>query len=187
MAGEGQEPVIGVSWKEYVDTIFHEHQKALEVQEGVRERAAQVLRAEHNRASDQAEREREKAALVLVDGMHHAMAEGVERLREHVMAQIESIHSALESASLLEVSRFDQTRADVASLRRETKLVYEAQKDAVQKAEEAQKDVNHRNNEYRAQLKDQNDAQMPRLEAEARLNQMAEQIAAINEKLGKLT
>lgn len=44
--------------------------------------------------------------------------------------------------------------------------VAESSDKAIQKAEDAQKGVNERGNEFRAQLKDQNDTMIPRIEAE---------------------
>ena len=184
--------------REYIEALLRERERALEVASGERqlaavalererEKAAVALREEQHRASDKAERERERAADVLAAGLRNAISEGDEKLRDHIVQEITRITAALKSASELEAERFGSAKAEVASLRREQQLVFEAQKEAVSKAEDAQKEVNLRGNEYRGQLKDQNAMMMPRREAEARFEQLAEQIASNTEKLGKLT
>ncbi len=143
----------------------------------------EALFAEHEKALDMASREREKAAEVLAEALRAATKAGDDRLREHIENQVEQIRGSLLSADKLEQERVganaeqietvdakSQDRAE--ALRRELILVTEAQRQAVAKAEEAQQEINKRNNDYRGQLADQAATLMPRKETEATVSEV---------------
>jgi len=54
-----------------------------------------------------------------------------------------------------------------------------ASEKAINKAEQSQKELNSKNNEFRAQLKDQTDTQIPRLEAQAVFYSLEEKLRTI--------
>lgn len=147
--------VNGVPLREYVEALFNEKQKQLEVASTEREKAAEALRGEQYRAMEQAEREREKAASAMRDGLDRGIKEGDERLREHIANQIQQINGALASAEKLESERLRNALGATDSVRREMQLITESAKEAVKKAEIAQQNVNVGQNEFRGQLKDQ--------------------------------
>ncbi len=94
---------------------------------------------EKDRAVEMADSEREKAASVLRDALMRTISEGDERLREHISHQVQQIQSALESAGLLEQERIDAVRTTVEALFAEKQKALDAaltaQKEAVSKAE----------------------------------------------------
>ncbi len=101
---------------------------------------------EQDRAQEKADREREKAAQVTAD----------------------AVQAALESSEKLNVQRVGSEREAREGLRREMQLITDASQQAIVKAEEAQKDVNAKGNEFRGQLRDQAETFYPRAEAELR-------------------
>jgi len=169
-----------VSWKSYIDKIFDENQRATEIAEREREKAAIVLRNEEHRASDKAEREREKAAQALAETLSQSIEAGDKGLQANLENQVLLFNAALDAA------------------RRETNIIHNASKEAIEKAEASTDQRFKAANETRAQMTDQILAHrdnlekivrelMPREVAEARLDEMRQQINVISEKLGKLT
>ncbi len=106
-----------LSLRSYVEAILVEKQKALDM------------------ASD----EREKAASALREAMGRVIAEGDDRLREHIVNQIAQIHEALDASDKLEKERVDAVRTTVEALFAEKQKALDAaltaQKEAVSKAE----------------------------------------------------
>lgn len=168
--------INGVPLREYVEALFAERERQAEVAAQEREKAAAALRASEARAMDQAEREREKAANAMRISLDRAIKEGDERLREHIANQISQIDAALESAEKLETQRMKGAGEATEALRREMKLITAASEQAVKKAEEAQKDVNAKSNEFRGQLSDQATTFMPRRESESRSSELDRRI-----------
>ncbi len=99
---------------------------------------------EQGRAGDLADREREKAARVTAD----------------------AVAAALESSEKLNIQRVAAESEAREGLRREVQLITDASQRAIGKAEEAQKEVNVKSNEFRGQLADQAATLYPRAEAE---------------------
>lgn len=165
-----------VSLKTYFDALYEENKRAIEIAERERGAAASVLREEQQRAQDIAEREREKAAQALVGGLILSSKENVERLREHILNQKAQFEAALEAVEGRAILRHD-------GIEREFLLRQTASDAAVQKAEDAQKEVNIRSNEFRGQLKDQNNTMIPRLESEKESAALAERIRVIEAAL----
>jgi len=77
-------------------------------------------------------------------------------------------------------TRFDDQADNVRlalNAQKELNAVVTAASDkAIQKAEEAQRGVNERGNEFRAQLKDQNDTMIPRIEADNAFKNLGDRI-----------
>lgn len=183
-----------VSWKAYVDRVFEEHRlqvagALLAHDQRVAANAATAsdrvqalgdhltaMNVEGQRATEIAEREREKAAQALAQTLGLSIHEGDERLREHIQNQVEQINAALVAVEGRALLRHD-------SINSEFILRQKASDAAVQKAEDAQKDVNERGNEFRGQLKDQNNTMMPRLEAEALLKELRASVDKLDDKL----
>lgn len=160
----------------HIGMQFIEQQRAIKIAEREREKASQALRSEQHRATDAAEREREKAAQALAITLGTSIHEGDERLREHIHNQVEQINAALTAVEGRALLRHDSVTAEFG-------LRQKASDAAVQKAEDAQKDVNERGNEFRGQLKDQNATMMPRLEAEALLKEVRSAQDKLDDKL----
>ncbi len=161
-----------VELREYIERIFTENQRATEMAEREREKAASALTVERYNATQTAESEREKSAQALRSGLDRAIREGDERLREHIFNQIAQIQAALISAGGLEEERFERAKAEVEALRREMRLIQDGHLEAVNKAEAAQRIVNVSQNEFRAQLRDQAATLMPRKEVEAMVHEI---------------
>ena len=68
--------------REYVEALFREKERALDMAAAERDRAAEVLRDEQRRALLVAETEREKAAAALRAGTDRAIADNYSRLEE---------------------------------------------------------------------------------------------------------
>lgn len=165
--------------KEYFEALLAEQQKAIEVGERERSKAAEALSLDRYRALQVAEQERAKAADALATSLERSIQEGDDRLREHIANQVQQINAALEAA------------------RRETSILHAASKEAIAKAEISTDNRFAASNEVRAQMADQLTAHrdnlekivrelMPREVAEARLDEMRQQINVLAEKLGKL-
>jgi len=160
-----REPVTSVALREYVEALVHEHQRAIEIAEREREKAALALRGAEHRATDAAEREREKAANILASELRDRIFAGDTRLAEHIQQQIGQIAAALESA------------------RREQVLVASAAKEAIEKAEKATEKRFDAVNAFRAQLSDQANAFMPREVVESQIDEIRKQLAHVNSRL----
>ncbi len=165
-----------VELREYIERIFAENQRATEMAEREREKAASALTVERYNAASTAESEREKSAQALRAGLDRAIREGDERLREHIFNQVAQIQAALISAGGLEEERFERAKAEVEALRREMRLIQVAHADAVSKAENAQKEINYRGNQFRGQLADQAANLMPRKEVEAMVGEIRKRV-----------
>ncbi|MDQ3276082.1 MAG: hypothetical protein M3Q39_13915 [Actinomycetota bacterium] len=165
-----------VELREYIERIFVEGQRATEMAEREREKAASALTTERYNAAETAEREREKSAQALRSGLDKAISAGDERLREHIFNQVAQIQEAMSSANGLEAERFERAKAEVEALRREMRLIQNAAAEAVNKAENSQKEINYRGNQFRGQLADQAANLMPRKEVEALVNDMRKRV-----------
>lgn len=162
------ERAIDIAEKRRVETaniVRVEERRATEIAEREREKASTALRQEQHRASDTAAHEREKAEAALATA-----------LREHIENQVQQINGALEAVEGRAVLRHQHTQSEFL-------MRQKASDAAVQKAEDAQKDVNVRSNEFRGQLKDQNATMMPRLEAEALLKEIRSMLDKLDDKL----
>lgn len=120
---------------------------------------------ESRRAVEMAEREREKAAQALAGNLARAIAEGDERLREHIEQQVSQIRSALDGA------------------RRETQFAADAQKEAIAKADAANDKRFTAVNEFRSELGDRWAQTMPREVAEAQIVELKKAMDAIHRRL----
>lgn len=113
--------VTGNGWtatqiKAYIEALLAEKDRALEMADDEREKAAAALRNEQQRATDQAARERDKAAENLRVELLRSQSEGDERLREHISNQVMQIQAALVSADKLETERINRIDARVHGL-----------------------------------------------------------------------
>jgi len=172
LARESSGESTKVELREYVEALFAEGQRATEMAERERAKAADALTVERYNAATTAESEREKSAQALRNGLDRAIKEGDERLREHIFNQVAQIQAALLAANALEEERFERAKAEVEALRREMTLIQRGQQEAVNKAENAQKEVNIRGNDFRAQLASQAANLMPRKEVEATVGEI---------------
>lgn len=172
LARESSGESTKVELRDYIEAMFAEGQRATEMAERERSKAADALTTERYNAASTAESEREKSAQALRNGLDRAIKEGDERLREHIFNQVAQIQAALIAANALEEERFERAKAEVEALRREMILIQAGQQEAVNKAENAQKEVNTRGNDFRAQLANQAANLMPRKEVEATVGEI---------------
>lgn len=135
-----------VSLKEYVEFAFAEKQRATEL----------------------AEREREKAATALATSLERSIRDGDERLREHIVNQVNQIEAALDSA------------------RRETEVSFQAAEKAIEKAETSTDKRFAAVNEFREQLADQAARFVPREVADAENKDALRRIEANAESIATL-
>lgn len=160
--------------------LRQEQHRAMDKSDAEREKAASALRQEQHRAMEQAEREREKAAQALRMGLERAMQEGDDRLREHILNQVQQINAALVSADQLE-----QERIRVVTARLDTQ--FEAAQEAIKKSEKRYDDKFDQQNEWRGQSADRERSQqetiaklsggfLPREVAEAQIDDLRQRI-----------
>jgi len=114
----------------------------------------EALLAEQQKATEMAERERAKAAMALAVALERSIQEGDERLREHISNQIQQLSAALVSADLLERERVAAVDTRVSELGHRYDERFQAQEQAVLKQEAAQRGVNATQNEFRGSLED---------------------------------
>lgn len=150
-----------------IEVADTEREKAAGVIRSEQEKAAAQLRSEQHRALDQANEEREKAATQLRVELARAINEGDDRLREHIANQIMQIRSALESSEKLELERLARVDADVRALAREQAILRETSNSAQNKFEIEVSDRFKQVNEFRASLDDLGKTMATRRELEA--------------------
>ena len=135
-----------------------------------------ALFAEKDRAVELAAEEREKAASALRTALERTIAEGDERLREHITNQIGQINAALTSADKLEVAR-------IGAVQRELTAAQESAATAVSKQEAATERRFESVNEFRAQLATQTQSFMPREVADAQISEIRNKTEANADRL----
>lgn len=183
------------------------------VQTAQREAAAQhehfdSILAEKDRATEIAERERAKAADALAEALSRSIREGDERLREHITNQIQQIEAALVAAEKLLDAHVERLKADIASGEQQSEMRYQAMQDqltarfessekAISKAEAANEKRFEDVNQWRQQSNERERAQqeqtlrltssfLPREVADAQFEQIRRNITELTEKLGRL-
>jgi uncharacterized phage infection (PIP) family protein YhgE len=167
------------------------------------------VRAEERRATEMAEREREKAAQALAASLRESQRADVESLLNHINSQYHQVSAALTSEKELTEEKVNTVNEKIESQNDEMVLrdatvrdllvqannaydirvreAFDASQEAIKKAEDAtEKRIEGLNNKYNEQIGRLEKA-MPREVAEARLDEMRQQILALSEKLGKLT
>lgn len=94
--------------KEFIEAILDEKDRALKMADDEREKAAAALRNEQERALDRAAVERENAAQNLRVELARAIAEGDDRLREHIANQVAQVQASLVAAQRAS-DKFEET------------------------------------------------------------------------------
>lgn len=169
----------GVALREYVEALFTEGQRATEMAEREREKAAQALDAERRTSADMAERERSKAAEVQATKFATQIVQGDVALKDHIQQQIMQLQIMLEST------------------RREMELQFAAFQKAVDKSEGSYDKRFDGINELRAQMSDLISAHasalqsltatlMPREVAESRIAEMSAKIDANTSRIDRM-
>lgn len=176
-----------VAFRNYVEALFAEKDRALSMAADEREKAADVLRQEQHRALQTAEAEREKAAQALRNTLAAQIREGDERLREHISNQIQQVRdqykqvqAALESADKLELSR-------LANLERQITLQLAARDTAINKADVNSEKRFESVNEFRAQMNDQQQRFLPREVFESQVFEIGKKLDANTKRLDQLS
>jgi len=204
-----REPASTVALREYVEALLRERDQLREARDEHLERELQegdrvnrdhvdTVFQEHRIADETAGIEREKAAQILADALKTSIASGDDHLKQHIAMQVGQIHAALESAERLETSRALALAEKIAALdasmmerlaaqQRETQLVAEAAKEAIQKAEMANEKRFDGVNAFRQQLTEQSKDFMPREVADAQIGELRKQVQYLAEQLGKLS
>lgn len=163
-----------VPLREYIDTLF----------------------ASYLRSDEQADRERVRSADALAGALSRSIAEGDDRLREHIANQVEQIKATLqateqlgvertrkmESESLLERQQLDRRFTAMVEIREQR---FESMKLAVDKAEAATDKRFDSVNAFRAQLADQTSAFLPREVAETQFAEIRKLTADNTDRLNK--
>jgi hypothetical protein len=174
-----------------------------------------MMMAEQQRALDVAEQEREKAAQLLHKALERQIDEGDRHLQDHIITQIEQIRNALVAANNsvaqqfaaierrldgmadLSTSRLEgllasieareqASRERLLATQREAQLIQQASQDAIAKADNATEKRFEAVNAFRQQLSDQASRFLPREVAETQFAEMRRTIAEMSEKVGKL-
>lgn len=168
-----------VKLREHVEALFAEGQRATEMAERERSKAADTLTTERRQANEIAEREREKAAQALAVQLTQQIEQGDKALRDHIEQQ------------------FTQLRNMLDGTRREIEIRSEEQQKAITKAEVSTDNRFHSVNELRGQMNDLiqghqkslNDLTgklMPREVAEAKLEDLAHKVASNTQRLDRM-
>jgi hypothetical protein len=103
----------------------------------------------------------------------------LENVRRHVAEQVSQIHASLLSADKLEQERLARASDGLRALKTQITIAAKASKEAINKAESAQKDYNVRSNEFRGQLSDQAKTLIPRREVETLLTALSDRYEAV--------
>lgn len=193
MSPPEQEARHSIPLQVYVDSQIEEVRRAVEVALSSAKGEAVPLREfveamfdQQRRADERAEREREKAADVLAAQLSRSIAEGDDRLREHVSQQITQIKSALDAADKLEVQRLEAALASVVSVQRQLEIQHHASQEAIAKAEGATEKRFHSVNAFREQLAAERATFLPREVADAQFAEIRRSVAELSEKLAKV-
>jgi hypothetical protein len=157
-----------VELREYMEALFREKERALDMAAQERDRAAEVLRDEQRRALLVAETEREKAAAALRAGTDRAIADNYSRLNEKMDSVAELLTSKIEASSTLAQS------------------IQKSAQEAIVKAEEAQQRVNITQNEFRGTLADQASQLMPRKEFETVHAEVVRQVSEVRDSIASI-
>lgn len=164
-----------VPLRDYIETIFADHDRAVQVAEQEREKAARALRIE----------------------LERAIAEGDRNLRDHIENQIQQIMAALVAADKLEIARIEAMAQLVEGVQREAKLVHLASEEAIAKADASNEKRFASMNEWRGQSADRERSQaqemaklssqfMLREVADAQIDQLRQMISDLTEKVNKV-
>lgn len=183
-----------VALRQYVEALFAENQRATEIAEREREKAAAALHAEQQRAADVAERERTKAAEALATWLARSISEGDDRLREHITNQVQQIEAALTAAEVLSYERISRLESESGSVDRQaaTRVAalndlvqqkFDSTREAVSKAEAANERRFESVNAFRAQLGDQVAQFLPREVSDAQFNELRKAIGTNTTRL----
>jgi hypothetical protein len=171
-----------VDLRQFIEALFREKERALQMVAQERDRDAAVLRDrdKEDRRADRAaaaeDRERWRSAEALRD----------QRLREHMQMQVAQLSAAIVNADRMSEERSRTLAAVIDGNQREYRLATKSSNLAVTKAEEAQQRVNVSQNEFRGQLADQAATLMPRRESEAGHDEHTRQLAELREQIAQL-
>jgi len=168
-----------VALRTYIEALFAEGQRATEMAERERFRAAEAITTERRQANEQAEREREKAAQALAIQLTMQIEQGDRALKDHIEQQFAQLQIMLDST------------------RREIDIRSEEQQKAITKAEVSTDNRFHSVNELRAQMADLitghqeslngiTSRLMPREVAEARIEDLSNKVAANTGRLDRM-
>lgn len=145
----------------------------------------EAILAEKGNAARVADDEREKSASALRDSLARAIAEGDERLREHIQNQIAQINAALTSSEALEVARVSALKSEfdarMTAMDRATDLQLAARDEAIDKADKAGEKRFDAVNEFRGQLADQQHTLVTRELFDAKNDGLAARIATLEQ------
>ncbi len=177
LAREGAHPQVAL--REYVEALFAEGQRATEMAERERSKAAEAITLERSRASETAEREREKAARALAVQLTQQIDQGDRALKDHIEQQFAQLSIMLEST------------------RREVDIRSEEQQKAITKAEVSTDNRFQSVNGLRSQMGEliTNHQQalsvltgtlMPREVAEAKIEDLSNKVAANTGRLDRM-
>lgn len=191
LADKGQSTADDQTWtagqvKAFIEALLNEKDRALEMADDEREKAASALRGEQQRALDQAGRERDKAAENLRIELARSIKEGDDRLREHISNQIVQIQSALDSAERLETERLSGADALTQALSEKLEVLRMAQTSAQDKFERSVESRFMQVNEFRAALDDLSKQMATRRELESALATTTERDEARSKEIADL-
>lgn len=142
--------------KEFIESILDEKDRALQMADDEREKAAAALRNEQQRAIDRAADEREKAASALREQLTDRIAAGDTNLREHIAAQVSQLQALIQSVEHVAHARHE-------ALQREAKIQHDADQAAILKAENANEKRFEAANEWRGQSADRERTQQEQI------------------------
>lgn len=169
-----------------VDERIRGQQQAVEIAEREREKAARALQAERLHADATAEQERHKAAQALATALQQSIKDGDERLRDHIVNQIEQIRAALTAQESLSVARVGAVREAIAATTERFEQRFDSTQEAVAKADVATEKRFESVNEFRAQLGDQVREFLPREVADAQISEIRKSLADSTRRLDVL-
>jgi len=168
-----------VSLRAYTEALFTEGQRATEMAERERSKAADALTTERFNAATTAEREREKAAQALARTLTQQIEAGDRALHDHVEGQVKQLTEMLSAS------------------RRENDIRSEEQQKAISKAEVSYDKRFEAVNALRGQMSDLiashqkalselTSALMPREVGEAKIEELSKKIDANTSRLDRL-
>ncbi len=180
LARESSGESTKVELREYVEAMFAEGQRATEMAERERAKAADAITVERRQTEATAEREREKSAQALAMQLAQQVQQGDRALKDHIEQQFAQLQIMLDST------------------RREIEIRSEEQQKAITKAETSTDNRFHSVNEIRRQmgelitshqesLTSLTSKLMPREVAEAKLEDLGNKVASNTQRLDRMS
>lgn len=161
-----------VALRDYIERIIDEHQRALEIAERERSKAADALFAQQQRALEAA-----------LEAVSTAIARSDQQQQERIAAVAEQVKAGDAHLRQHIDQEFERIDSSLASARRESGIIHEASEKAIAKADAANEKRFQGLNGARETLETLASTMLPREVADAQISEIRKQVAAITTRI----